>query len=122
MHITANQLLQVYAVAQSIPQGTPIFLDSDGDVAFAKEPEFPDGLPEDCIYLCTADHDTHAMPHFRIYQSAEGMWRVAGYGNEFEERGGAVQFALNTCGVDGEVFDDFTEHVANSIQQAFMVA
>ena len=122
MNITANQLLQAYVATQSLPQGTPIFLDGDGDIAFAKEPEFPEHVPDDCLYLCTADHDAHPMPHFRIYQSTEGMWRVAGYGNEFEERGGAVQFALSTCGVDGDVFEDFTEHVVNSIQQAFMVA
>jgi hypothetical protein len=123
MNITSDQILQAYAAAHSLPEGTPIFLDGDGDIAHPEKPEFPEHVPDDCLYLCTADHSAFLMPHFSIHTDPQdNVWRVSGYGNEFNDRSEAMQFALNNLGADGEVFEDFAEYIAHSIQQSYMAA
>ena len=123
VHLTQRDVLLAYAAAQSLPDGTPIFLDGDGDIAYPTTTEFPEELPHDCIYLCMADSGAFAMPHYNIYWDQHtDKWRVSGYGNAYDTRGEAVEFALNTCGADGEVLEDFAEHILRSARFAYLEA
>ena len=121
MIINQEQIIATYIAAECEKEGTPLFLDEDGDIALARGGQHPMNLPDHVVFLCNASPGTFQMPHFNVYKK-DDEWKVAGYGNAFNEKKEALVFALQQLGADGEVLDDFIEHLRDSIEHSVMVA
>jgi hypothetical protein len=116
MTLKEESLLAAYAAAESLPDGTDIYLDPDGDIAYNSD---PDVTPtSDYQYLCTAQPGTFPMRNATFMQDDEGQWCVSGYSNRFETRSDAMEFALNHVGLYQDDFNAFIDQVVHNVQHS----
>ena len=115
-----DKILTAYVAFESLPQGTPLYLDDDGDIAYPSEPDAE--IPPYFTNIGIAQPGCFALPNITLTESPEGEWRVAGYGNGFESRKDAVVFALNTLGANLEDLEPFIEHITRNIEHNAFLA
>jgi len=120
IQINMDTLLMAYVAAESLPAGTPLYLDDDGDIAYPSEPGSE--IPPHFTTIGIAEPGRFPLSNITITEAPDGEWRVAGYSNGFESRKDAIVFALNTLGANLEDLEPFIDHTANTIEHNAFIA
>ena len=119
--LSMDVILNAYVAAECLPKGTPIYLDDEGDVAYPDSPGATNAPPE-YLYLCEAHPDRFPPSNFTVFADEDNQWRVSGYGNSFESKPQAMEFAMNTVGLEMEDIDEFIEYLRENISNGTFAA
>jgi len=112
MCLAHETIITAYLAAESLPPGTEIFLDADGDIAY-KEDQQIDYPPPGFTMLCVAEPGRFPLRNITISEEQD-TWRVAGYGNDFQTKLDALVFAVHHIGIYVDDLEPFTRHLLSN--------
>ncbi len=112
LKIDQGTLLEILLACECLPEGTPLFLDKDGDVCYPADDESAEDAKARFHQIGVAKPGTFKLSSAKLYRQG-ATWRVEGYGNEFDNKQHAMEFIANFVGVDVADLEEVGRHVTN---------
>lgn len=122
IRLNLEQLIAAYVAFDSLPTNTQVFIDKDGDVAYLTGGEEWETPPAGYTFIGLACPGNLPSSNFTIFQDEDDAWHVSGYGNQFDSREGALEFAIPIIGLEMDDLESVKTYISEHLNTGVLVA